>query len=126
MGMNGVLLRRFGSHRERSELRPHLSVFIETLCELADQGQLLFAVWSSMMEKNLYPLVDAAFGERKSYLEFVWDQQWCTQRRVPGMHKPLLRKDLKWLSESAWWQYAPDHVLLIDDDSIKCTKNPEG
>mmetsp|Transcript_89440 Transcript_89440/g.251898 ORF Transcript_89440/g.251898 Transcript_89440/m.251898 type:complete len:301 (+) Transcript_89440:101-1003(+) len=126
LDMNGVLLVRRGQKRQNAELRPHLDTFLATLGRLSDAGRVAVAVWSSMMAHNLYPLVELAFGARAAALEFVWDHDWCTQLRVPGMSKPLLRKDLVWLSQSPWADYAPDRVLLIDDDPIKCTANPMG
>jgi len=87
--------------------------------------QMLVAVWSSMMMHNLMPLVEEAFGEHASDLAFVWDQSKCKFCHVPGMHKPLLRKDLIRLRQSPVG-YVQGHVLLIDDDPIKCTANPKG
>lgn len=100
--------------------------FMNTLFnDLASRVQV--AVWSSMMNHNLAPLVEQAFGEYAAELAFVWDQQSCTQARpLPGMHKPLLRKDLKWLKQTEFRDNVPNSVLLIDDDPVKCTENPAG
>lgn len=84
------------------------------------------AVWSSMMPHNLNPLVETAFHGYTDRLAFVWDQSCCTELWVPEMRKPLLRKDLVWLRDSEFAKHIPDQVLLIDDDPIKCTKNPKG
>jgi hypothetical protein len=121
--MNGVLILRSWEKGEH-KLRPHLDVLLETMWK--HYPRIEVAVWSSMMEHNLLPLVEAAFGDRVEELAFIWDQQWCTQKTVSGMTKPLLRKDLKWLKGTQWAEYLPDRVLLIDDDPIKCAKNPPG
>lgn len=125
LDMNGVLLLRPRGGKE-AELRPHLSRLLATLDELVLSGAAKIAVWSSMMSHNLHPLVDTAFGESAANLEFVWDQQWCTEGWVEGMRKPLYRKDLHWLRDTWWREHLPDRVLLVDDDPIKCTSNPEG
>eukprot|EP00928_Gymnodinium_smaydae_P081649 TRINITY_DN65126_c0_g1_i1.p2 TRINITY_DN65126_c0_g1~~TRINITY_DN65126_c0_g1_i1.p2 ORF type:complete len:333 (-),score=78.10 TRINITY_DN65126_c0_g1_i1:25-1023(-) len=125
--MNGVLLMRseFTDTGEREiTLRPHVDKLIETLWRLYPRVNV--AVWSSMSEKNLYPLVYKVFGAKADELAFVWDQQYCTKKHRADMHKPLLRKDLKWLDDGQFSDYLPEHVLLVDDDPIKCTKNPEG
>uniref|UniRef100_A0A7S0FTN1 Mitochondrial import inner membrane translocase subunit TIM50 n=1 Tax=Pyrodinium bahamense TaxID=73915 RepID=A0A7S0FTN1_9DINO len=124
LDMNGVLLTRSGQKKQNAQLRPHLEALLDTLWGLQDR--LVVAVWSSMIARNLHPLVEVAFGNRAEDLAFVWDQSWCTYRRVPGMAKPLLRKDLVWLSSSPWASYVPDSVLLVDDDPIKCSENPAG
>lgn len=128
LDMNGVLLLRESSKRDLASLRPFIRQFMRTLFEdLADTVQV--AVWSSMMKHNLHPLVEQAFGKYAGNLAFVWDQQWCTQKWVPTMRKPLLRKDLKWLAKgdgTPWGAHVPDRVILIDDDPVKCTENPEG
>jgi len=124
LDMNGVLLVR-GARRDQGRLRPHLDALLSTLFEeLA--GRVEVAVWSSMMYYNLHPLVEKAFGHWASKLKFVWDQSCCTQLWVPEMRKPLLRKDLVWLKETEFSSRVPDHVMLIDDDPIKCTENDEG
>lgn len=125
LDMNGVLLLR-PRGGQTAVMRPYLDTLLATLEELVLEGSLKIAVWSSMMAHNLHPLVTAAFGEGAANLEFVWDQTCCTERVVAGMHKPLLRKDLKWLNQSQWWKHMPDRVLLVDDDPIKCTQNPQG
>merc|ERR1712226_1137143 len=83
-----------------------------------------------MTEHNLKPLVEEAFGERAKDLWDVWDQNYCTARDGAkyGMQKPLLRKDLKWMRElpKKYAMFYPDHVLLVDDDPLKCKKNPAG
>uniref|UniRef100_A0A7S4PTS8 Mitochondrial import inner membrane translocase subunit TIM50 n=1 Tax=Alexandrium monilatum TaxID=311494 RepID=A0A7S4PTS8_9DINO len=124
LDMNGVLLVRTGTKRQNAHLRPHIERFLATLWELRDH--VTVAVWSSMVRRNLEPLVHQAFGEKSADLAFIWDQDWCTHCRVPGMHKPLLRKDLSRLRSTPWASYAPDHLLLVDDDPIKCTQNPAG
>lgn len=128
MDMNGVLLVRSKSGSKRKErkayLRPHLDELLNTLHELS--GRVKVAVWSSMMEFNLYPLVEDAFGDFSASLEFVWDQEWCTRTFVKGIKKPVFRKDLQNLKWSDWYEHFPDNVLLIDDDPIKCTTNPVG
>lgn len=123
LDMNGVLLVRSGS-KKSAQLRPHVEELLETLWRLRDC--VAVAVWSSMAWKNLEPLVHRVFGEKAGDLSFVWDQNRCTQCRVAGMHKPLLRKDLARLRNTPWAGYAPDHLLLVDDDPIKCTQNPAG
>mmetsp|Transcript_86449 Transcript_86449/g.242022 ORF Transcript_86449/g.242022 Transcript_86449/m.242022 type:complete len:357 (-) Transcript_86449:48-1118(-) len=124
LDMNGVLLFR-NSKRDDGLMRPHLEDFLSTLFEeLEDKVQV--AVWSSMMQHNLMPLVYKAFGSWADRLQFVWDQSCCTQKWVPQLHKPLLRKDLMWLRQTAWAACVPDFVLLVDDDPIKCTENPKG
>jgi len=123
LDMNGVLMFRGTGDRKTATLRPHLETLMATLFNYPDQ--MLVAVWSSMMMHNLRPLVEQAFGERANDLAFVWDQASCTVCRVKGMHKPLLRKDLIKLRQSPVG-YIPGHVLLIDDDPIKCTANPKG
>lgn len=125
LDMNGVLLKR--SKRSSATRRPHLQKLLETLFEdLALIVQV--AVWSSMMKHNLDRIVVETFGEYVGKLAFVWDQTRCTKKWVPGMRKPLLRKDLMWvaMSENPWADHMPDRVVLIDDDPIKCTENPEG
>merc|ERR1719436_1945329 len=99
-------------------------MFIDTLWR--HYPRLNVAVWSSMKSHNLHPLVHKAFGARATELAFVWDQDSCTTRWRKDMHKPLLRKDLEWLYSGMWAHHMPDHVLLIDDDEIKCEANPQG
>jgi len=123
LDMNGVLLKRTDSY-DHGTLRPHLEKLIDTMWN--HYPRLNVAVWSSMMAKNLNPLVKLAFGERADGLAFVWDQEWCTKLSVRGMSKPLLRKDLEWLESSPFAFYAPANVLLVDDDPVKCTENPKG
>jgi len=106
-------------------MRPYLKDLLHLLFEEL-KDHLRVAVWSSMMSHNLHPLVHAAFGEYCKELEFVWDQTCCTQKWVPGMHKPLFRKDLHWLGRTALRAHVPNHVLLVDDDPIKCTHNTPG
>lgn len=125
LDMNGVLLLRDKNTGWTGTMRPHLETLLHTLFEDL-KGQVQVAVWSSMMEKNLQPLVYDAFGDYAKSLTFIWDQTCCTQRWVQGMRKPLLRKDLVWLTESHWKRNVPDRVVLIDDDPIKCTENPKG
>lgn len=125
LDMNGVLVLRNKTRKDDGDRRPFLAEFLQLLfVELADRIQV--AVWSSMMEHNLHPLVELAFGCYCDRLAFVWDQRWCTEKWVAGMHKPLLRKDLVYLKQSEFNDFFPHHVLLIDDDPIKCTANPTG
>lgn len=106
-------------------LRAHLNVLLSTLDRLKDQ--VIVGVWSSMMEHNLYPALDGSLGQaRMDKLAFIFDQAWCTHARIKGMQKPLLRKDLFWLKQTRFASFMPDRVLLIDDDPIKCTRNPPG
>jgi len=125
LDMNGVLVHRSKGNPQAGESRPHLESFLYALFEEL-RGEVIVGVWSSMMEHNLWPLVQQAFGHYTRRLCFVYDQSWCTQRRVPGMHKPLLRKDLWWLQQTAYHRHVPYRVLLIDDDPIKCTENEPG
>lgn len=125
LDMNGVLLFRNTSNKASGEMRPHLQHLLTTLfVKLA--GRVVVAVWSSMMKHNLHALIEMAFGQFANRLAFAWDQSCCTQCHVPGMRKPLFRKDLGWLRRSPMSQYVPGRVLLIDDDPIKCTENPKG
>lgn len=123
LDMNGVLMKRNEADRTQAIFRPHTETFIERMWKLYPRVNV--GVWSSMAAKNLNPWVDHAFGEKTKELAFIWDQTWCTKKEVAGMRKPLLRKDLVWLAGTEWAAYQPDHVLLIDDDPIKCTKNPK-
>eukprot|EP00927_Polykrikos_kofoidii_P083736 TRINITY_DN8643_c0_g4_i1.p1 TRINITY_DN8643_c0_g4~~TRINITY_DN8643_c0_g4_i1.p1 ORF type:complete len:513 (-),score=101.08 TRINITY_DN8643_c0_g4_i1:192-1730(-) len=122
--MNGVLVLRAGSDRAKGSLRPYLDTLLTTLQDLSDRIKI--AVWSSMMVHNLQPLVTLAFGPYADDLLFVWDQSQCTQRHQPGLGKPLLRKDLAQLRQTPWAGYAPEGVLLVDDDPIKCSANIAG
>jgi len=125
LDMNGVLILRNKERKDEGDSRPYLEEFLYMIFEeLKDRIEV--AVWSSMMEHNLYPLVKFVFGEYAHSLAFVWDQKACTEKWVPGLHKPLLRKDLHWLRQTAWSSYLPGHVLLVDDDPIKCTANQRG
>jgi len=125
LDVNGVLLLRNGTKKQNVKLRAHLDVLLSTLDKLKDR--VIVGVWSSMMEKNLYPALHGSLGqERTDSLAFVFDQVWCTQTRIKGMKKPLLRKDLVWLKQTWFAGFMPNRVLLIDDDPIKCTQNPPG
>eukprot|EP00930_Biecheleria_cincta_P001316 TRINITY_DN102450_c0_g1_i1.p1 TRINITY_DN102450_c0_g1~~TRINITY_DN102450_c0_g1_i1.p1 ORF type:complete len:410 (+),score=58.72 TRINITY_DN102450_c0_g1_i1:86-1315(+) len=124
MDMNGVLMKRSGSGNSNVTMRPHLDEFLKVLSELSESFSV--AVWSSMMMHNLLPMVNSVFGKYASNLQFIWDQNSCTKCWVPEMRKPLFRKDLAWLLTTEWAGYMPNRVLLIDDDAIKCTENPEG
>mmetsp|Transcript_64797 Transcript_64797/g.182810 ORF Transcript_64797/g.182810 Transcript_64797/m.182810 type:complete len:372 (-) Transcript_64797:46-1161(-) len=125
LDMNGVLVLRNSIRKDTGDPRPFLDDFLQMLfVEL--RGRVQVAVWSSMMEHNLWPLVQIAFGAWTSHLAFVWDQRWCTEKWVKDMHKPLLRKDLKWLRDTQWASCVPNRVVLIDDDAIKCSANPRG
>mmetsp|Transcript_47859 Transcript_47859/g.113726 ORF Transcript_47859/g.113726 Transcript_47859/m.113726 type:complete len:311 (+) Transcript_47859:116-1048(+) len=124
LDMNGVLLKRTRNNRKIAEMRPHLDEFLDRLWKLQTRGVKL-AVWSSMKEFNLWPLVEEVFGSRVSELEFVWDQASCTESWPADMAKPLLSKELSKLSDTEWSDFLPDRVLLIDDDPVKCTCNDE-
>lgn len=125
LDVNGTLLVRTGTNKKNQKLRKHLDVLLSTLDKLKDR--VIVGVWSSMMEHNLYPALHGALGqERTDNLAFIFDQAWCTHTRVKGMQKPLLRKDLFWLKQTRFANFMPKRVLLIDDDAIKCTKNPPG
>mmetsp|Transcript_40014 Transcript_40014/g.89727 ORF Transcript_40014/g.89727 Transcript_40014/m.89727 type:complete len:284 (-) Transcript_40014:107-958(-) len=124
LDMNGLLIKRNQNNKKAAQMRPHLDEFLERLWSLEQRGAK-FAVWSSMMERNLWPLVEEVFGERSSDLAFVWDQSWCTESWRRDMVKPLLSKELIKLAETEWGEYLPDRVLLIDDDEIKCRSNEE-
>lgn len=125
LDMNGVLILRNKTGNSVAKFRPYLQQFVDTLWE--NYPRLHVGVWSSMMRHNLHPIVEEVFGDRCKDLAFVYDQSWCVQKWVKGMHKPLLRKDLVWLSETEYCNhYAGNRVLLVDDDPIKCTENPEG
>ena len=90
-------------------------------------GRLVPAVWSSMAQRNLRPLVLRAIGGLwAGQLAFCWGQEWCTLQRRHGGERPLLRKDLSKLDGTPWGAYLPDSVLLVDDDPLKCSPNDAG
>eukprot|EP00929_Paragymnodinium_shiwhaense_P091358 TRINITY_DN51340_c0_g1_i3.p1 TRINITY_DN51340_c0_g1~~TRINITY_DN51340_c0_g1_i3.p1 ORF type:complete len:312 (+),score=106.43 TRINITY_DN51340_c0_g1_i3:462-1397(+) len=126
--MNGVLVWR-PVNGDLGINRPHLKNLKKVLWE--HYPRITVAVWSSMKQKNLMPLVWQAFGSKTEDLVFVWDQDYCTDKgkkwsEKHGKVKPLLRKDLIKLADTEFADYAPDDVLLIDDDPVKCKKNPKG
>lgn len=123
LDMNGVLLVRLTSNKAKAELRPYIEDFLATLFEELS-GRVVVAVWSSMMNHNLVPLVHQAFGHYASRLCFVWDQRCCTEKHVPGMHKPLLRKDMVRLQSTPFAAHVQGKILLVDDDAAKCVMNP--
>lgn len=125
LDVNGVLLLRCGSKKGNVKLRAHLDVLLSTLDKLQDR--VTVGIWSSMMEKNLYPALQGSLGQaRMDNLAFIFDQVWCTKTRVRDMKKPVLRKDLVWLKQTRFASFMPNRVVLIDDDPIKCTSNPRG
>jgi len=121
--VNGVLIYRAGA-KNTGKLRPYLDELLDVLDEHSDRFAV--AVWSSMAEWNLRPLVQSVFKHRMKNLMFIWDQRWCTQKTVKTMKKPLMRKDLIWVKKSRYGEFFPENTLLIDDAPIKCTENPKG
>lgn len=124
LDINGVLLFRRGGGCKDFELRPHIQQLLDVW--LRHPERLLLAVWSSMAWWNVEELVARIFHEHADKLAFVWDQSQCTSIDVPGVYKPLLRKDLRQLRAGAFAAFHPERVLIVDDDPAKCSANPLG
>ena len=67
----------------------------------------------------------------RAHLAFVWCQEECTtdtKKLAPAgidgrERKPLLLKELRRVWQR-WPQWRPHSTLLVDDDPIKCERNP--
>jgi hypothetical protein len=67
----------------------------------------------------------------RAHLAFVWCQEECTtdtKKLAPAgidgrERKPLLLKELRRVWQR-WPQWSPHSTLLVDDDPIKCERNP--
>lgn len=120
--------------------RPGHHDFLRRLLGL---GQV--AVWTSAMPKNAHPMVmhtfnglltanmisryrrphDGPWREGPHELLFLWSQEQCDVRRVPGRDKPEFKKDL----QRAWEahpRFSQKNTIIIDDSPAKVsahTKN---
>eukprot|EP01134_Creolimax_fragrantissima_P004573 CFRG4573T1 len=132
LDMNGLLVHRYRLNTEPKDapvsqvggrmvvLRPYVNEFIDYLFSHFEVG-----VWSSMMGKNVRPIVELVFRpECLKNLYFVLDQSACDSiRHREVKNKPLLLKDLHkiWNADK---NYNPQNTLLIDDSPLKATRNP--
>jgi hypothetical protein len=111
--------------------RPYASNFVEWCM----QRGFAVALWSSGARRNIDPIVTHVLPKRlRSHLLFVWSQEECTVHegkdvavhagaRNNGARKPLLLKELRhvWRRWPAW---GPQSTVLVDDDPLKCERNP--
>lgn len=119
--------------------RPGHHDFLRRLLGL---GQV--AVWTSAMPKNAHPMVMHIFNglltgnminryrhpnggpwrEGVHELLFLWSQEQCEVRKVPGQDKPEFKKDL----QRAWKAhpcFSPRNTIIIDDSPAKVSSHTE-
>ena len=98
--------------------RPHLDQFIDRCFE-----KYTVAVWSSAQTVNVSDLVDFVFGTRRKKLLFFWGQSMCDTWQLPGIHKPLFKKQLHkvW---STFPEYTARNTFIMDDSADKISDNP--
>ncbi|XP_049934689.1 uncharacterized protein LOC116257445 isoform X2 [Nymphaea colorata] len=104
--------------------RPFCDEFLEFCFRRFDVG-----IWSSLMMRNLQPVVEFLLGNMRSKLLFCWDGSFCTITGVytiENRRKPLVLKELKKIWEKEWEkeQYTPSCTLLVDDSPYKALFNP--
>ena len=61
LDMNGVLIHRAGGGAGAAQVRPHVEALWQAFADSG--GRLVPAVWSSMTQRNLRPLVLRAVGD---------------------------------------------------------------
>ncbi|GAV73803.1 NIF domain-containing protein [Cephalotus follicularis] len=110
---------RYGNHLVYK--RPFSDDFVRFCFERFEVG-----IWSSAIERNVGAVLDIVLGGLRQRLQFVFDQEECTNsgfKALEKKEKPLFLKELRtvWLKG---FKYSASDTLLIDDKPYKALLNP--
>lgn len=107
-------------------LRPNLSLFFDTLYARHD-----VAIWSSAIERNIVPLlnaIDAEYAMKPSLMDrltFLWDRERCREDFQSGKYSTVKRVDDVWMNKVFQERYSAENTLLLDDSPLKVRHFPD-